>query len=131
MTREELVRGVAEKAEIKKSEASKAVSAIFEIMKESLGKGEPVQMIGFGSFRVSQRTERKGRNPRTGEGITIPAAKVVKFTAGKALKEAVGSKKKEAPKQKKKNKRVIAWRRSQSHIPSPGTLAYPRIKEDR
>ncbi len=105
MTREDLVKGVAEKAEIKKSEASKAVSAIFEIMKESLGKGEAVQMIGFGSFRVSQRTERKGRNPRTGEGITIPAAKVVKFSAGKALKEAVDAKKKEAPKPKQKKKK--------------------------
>jgi nucleoid DNA-binding protein len=88
-----LVKEVVEQAGVTKAGASKAVDAIFDAIQHSLKKGEPVALIGFGSFKVSKRNARTGRNPRTGEAISIPETIVPTFSAGKALKEAVNQKK--------------------------------------
>ena len=89
MNKTELVAAVAEKTELTKKDATKAVEAVFETIQETLANGEKVQLIGFGNFEVRDRAARKGRNPQTGEEIEIPASKVPAFKAGKALKEAV------------------------------------------
>lgn len=89
MNKTELINAVAEKTELTKKEAGKAVDAVFETVMDSLSEGEKVQIIGFGNFEVRDRSARKGRNPQTGEEIQIAASKVPAFKAGKALKEAV------------------------------------------
>ncbi len=89
MNKSELISVVAEKADMTKKDTEKVVSAVFESIEESLGKGEKVQVIGFGTFDVRARKEREGRNPATGEAIQIPAVKVPVFKAGKALKDSV------------------------------------------
>ncbi|AFM39180.1 bacterial nucleoid DNA-binding protein [Desulfosporosinus acidiphilus SJ4] len=89
MNKAELVSAVAEKAEMSKKDAEKAVSAVFATIEESLAQNEKVQLVGFGTFEVKERAERTGRNPQTKETIIIPAAKVPGFKAGKALKDAV------------------------------------------
>jgi DNA-binding protein HU-beta len=89
LNKAELVSAVAEKADMSKKDAEKAVKAVFEVIEESLAQSEKVQLVGFGTFEVKERAERTGRNPRTKEAITIPAAKVPGFKAGKALKDAV------------------------------------------
>ena len=93
MNKESLVKEVAEQAGVTKTDASKAFDAIFEAIQGSLKKGESVNLIGFGSFKVSTRNARTGRNPRTGEPLSIPETIVPSFSAGKALKEAVNQKK--------------------------------------
>jgi DNA-binding protein HU-beta len=92
MNKETLINEVAEQAEITKSDASKAIEAIFDGIQDSLAKGEPVSLIGFGSFKVSKRNARTGRNPRTGEPISIPETIVPSFSAGKTLKETINQK---------------------------------------
>lgn len=92
MNKETLINEVAEQAEITKSDASKAIEAIFDGIQDSLTKGEPVSLIGFGSFKVSKRNARTGRNPRTGEPISIPETIVPSFSAGKTLKETINQK---------------------------------------
>ena len=89
MNKAELVSAVAEKADMSKKDAEKAVKAVFEVIEESLAQSEKVQLVGFGTFEVKDRAERTGRNPQTKETILIPAAKVPGFMAGKALKDAV------------------------------------------
>lgn len=89
MTRTELVANVAEKSGITKKDADKVLSAVFESIKQALVEGDKVQVIGFGTFEIRNRSARKGRNPQTGEEIDIPASKLPSFKAGKALKEAV------------------------------------------
>lgn len=89
MNKAELVSAVAEKADMSKKDAEKAVKAVFDVIEESLAQSEKVQLVGFGTFEVKERAERTGRNPQTKEAITIPAAKVPGFKAGKALKDAV------------------------------------------
>ena len=89
MNKAELVSAVAEKADMSKKDAEKAVSAIFATIEQSLAQSEKVQLVGFGTFEVKDRAERTGRNPQTKETILIPAAKVPGFKAGKALKDAV------------------------------------------
>lgn len=89
MNKAELVAAVAEKTNLSKKDAEKAVSSVFSAIEESLAKNEKVQLVGFGTFEVKDRAERTGRNPQTKEVITIPAAKVPGFKAGKALKDAV------------------------------------------
>lgn len=89
MNKAELVSAVAEKADMSKKDAEKAVKAVFEVIEESLAKSEKVQLVGFGTFEVKERAARTGRNPQTKEEIHIPAAKVPGFKAGKALKDAV------------------------------------------
>ncbi|HLR08138.1 MAG TPA: HU family DNA-binding protein [Bacillota bacterium] len=89
MNKTDLINAVAEKSELSKKDAAKAVDAVFESVMESLKKGEKVQLIGFGNFEVRERSARKGRNPQTGEEIEIPASRVPAFKPGKALKESV------------------------------------------
>ncbi|MFE4036237.1 MULTISPECIES: HU family DNA-binding protein [Priestia] len=89
MKKAELIEAVASKSELTKQEAKKAVEALFETITTTLAKGEKVQLVGFGTFEVRERAERTGRNPQTGEEITIPATKVPGFKVGKELKEAV------------------------------------------
>jgi DNA-binding protein HU-beta len=93
MNRTELVEIIAEKAELTKSTAVRALDAIFEAITDSLGSGEPVALVNFGTFYAKWTAERKGRNPQTGEEIKIKATKRVGFKAGKALKEAVNDEK--------------------------------------
>ncbi|MDZ7835359.1 MAG: HU family DNA-binding protein [Alkalibacterium sp.] len=85
----ELIEKVASSADLTKKDATAAVEAVFESIKDTLADGEKVQIIGFGNFEVRDRAARKGRNPQTGEEIQIPATKVPAFKAGKALKDAV------------------------------------------
>lgn len=89
MTKIELVAAVAQKAELSKKDSEKAVNAVVEAITEALAQGDKVQLVGFGTFEVKARAERKGINPRTKEEITIPASKLPAFKAGKALKDSV------------------------------------------
>ena len=94
MTKAELVDAVRDGAGIGKGQAEAAVEAFLDAVRKCLKKGEKLTLTGFGTFSVSNRKARTGRNPQTGEAIKIKAAKAPKFTAGKSLKEAVGGKKK-------------------------------------
>ena len=89
MNKAELIAAVAEKSGISKKDAEKAVTATFDAITEELVAGGKVALVGFGSFDVKTRAERVGRNPRTREEITIPAARTPQFKAGKALQDAV------------------------------------------
>ncbi len=89
MNRSDLVAKIAEKSELSKKDAEKAVGAFIETVTEALASGDKVQLIGFGSFEVRERKERSGRDPRSGKAITIPACSSPAFKAGKALKDAV------------------------------------------
>jgi DNA-binding protein HU-beta len=92
MNRAELIDMIADKAELTKAAAERALGALLDSITTSLKKDEPVVLVNFGTFVVRQRAARKGRNPQTGQEIKIKAAKVVGFKAGKALKEAVKDK---------------------------------------
>jgi DNA-binding protein HU-beta len=94
MTKQELVDCIAKQAELSKKDAGEALDAFLDAVKAALKKGDKLALTGFGTFSVSTRKARKGRNPRTGAQITIKAAKVPKFTAGKGLKDAVAGTKK-------------------------------------
>ncbi|MGG1369508.1 HU family DNA-binding protein [Priestia megaterium] len=89
MNKTELVDAVATQAELSKQDAKKAVEALFETISNTLAKEEKIQLIGFGTFEVRERAARTGRNPQTGEEMTIPASKVPAFRPGKELKAAV------------------------------------------
>ncbi|SEO92658.1 MULTISPECIES: HU family DNA-binding protein [Propionispora] len=89
MNKTELVASVAEKSDLTKKDAEKAINALFTTIEEALAQNDKVQVIGFGTFEVKTREERKGRNPQTGAEITIPASKNPVFKAGKGLKDAV------------------------------------------
>lgn len=89
MNKSELVAAVAEKTDMSKKDAEKAVVAVFSAIEEALANNEKVQLVGFGTFEVKERAERTGLNPQTKEKIVIPASKVPGFKAGKALKDAV------------------------------------------
>lgn len=102
MNKTELVKALAEKAEITQKDAAKVLDAVVETIQEALAKGEKVQIIGFGSFEVRDRKERKVISPATGEEILVPATKVPAFKPGKSLKEAVAAQAKPATKAKKK-----------------------------
>ena len=97
MNKTELVAAIAEKAELSKKDAEKALKAFTETVAEQLKNGDKIQLVGFGTFEVSERPEREGRNartgqnPQTGKAIEIPASKAPKFKAGKALKDTVNS----------------------------------------
>ena len=91
MNKTELIAAVAEKAEISKKDAEKAVKAFTDVVSEELVKGGKVQLVGFGTFEVSERASREGRNPKTGNPMTIAASKTPKFKAGKALKDMVNA----------------------------------------
>jgi DNA-binding protein HU-beta len=89
MNKTELIAAIAEQAELSKK---KALKAFVDIVGEELKKGEKVQMVGFGTFEVSERPAREGRNPQTGASMVIEASKAPKFKAGKALKDLVNNK---------------------------------------
>ena len=89
MTKTELVAVIAENAELSKKDAEKALSATIAAITDAMVSGDKVQLVGFGTFEVRAREARKGKNPRTGEEITIAASKVPAFKAGKALKDTV------------------------------------------
>ena len=91
MNKTELVAAIAEQAEISKKDAEKALKAFTDVVAEELKKGEKIQLVGFGTFEVSTRAAREGRNPQTGETMKIEASKAPKFKAGKALKDMVNA----------------------------------------
>ena len=91
MNKTELVAAIAEQAEISKKDAEKALKAFTDVVAEELKKGEKIQLVGFGTFEVSERAAREGRNPQTGKTMKIEACKAPKFKAGKALKDAVNA----------------------------------------
>lgn len=91
MNKNDLIANIAQKAELSKADAGKALDALIDAVKETLAKGEDVALVGFGTFKLRSRAARTGRNPRTNEEIKIPASKVPAFTAGKALKDHVNS----------------------------------------
>ncbi len=89
MTKADLINVVAQKTELTKKDSDQAVTAALEAITEALAAGDKVSIVGFGTFEVKARAERKGINPRTKEEITIAASKLPSFKAGKALKDAV------------------------------------------
>jgi DNA-binding protein HU-beta len=89
VTKSELVDQVADRAELTKQDALRAVDAVLNTVEDALRRGSEVTVAGFGKFHVSDRGARKGVNPRTGERIEIPASRVPRFTAGSGLKSAV------------------------------------------
>ena len=91
MNRTELVAAMAEKTQLSKKDADLALKAFIDVVSEEMQKGEKVQLVGFGTFEVSERAARQGRNPKTGETMTISASKSPKFKAGKALKDLVNA----------------------------------------
>ncbi len=91
MNKAELVAAIVEQTGLKKADAEKGLAAFQDVVKAELAKGGKVQLVGFGTFEVSERPEREGRNPRTGENMKIASAKVPKFKAGKAFKDSVNA----------------------------------------
>ncbi|MCB6203759.1 MULTISPECIES: HU family DNA-binding protein [Lachnospiraceae] len=91
MNKTELVAAIAEQAELSKKDSEKALKAFVDVVTAELKKGEKIQLVGFGTFEVSERAAREGRNPQTGKTMKIAACKAPKFKAGKALKDAVNA----------------------------------------
>ena len=91
MNKTELVAAMAEQAGVSKKDAEKVLKAFTDVVIDELKNGMKVQLVGFGTFEVSQRAEREGRNPLTGKDIKIPASKAVKFKAGKVFKDALNA----------------------------------------
>lgn len=89
MNKSELIEAIAQEADISKAAAQKALDAATNAVTTALKQGDTVTLVGFGTFYVGERAERQGRNPKTGEPLTIAAAKTPKFRAGKALKDAL------------------------------------------
>ena len=92
MNKADLVAAMAEKAGVSKKDAEASLKAFTDVVAEELKKGEKIQLVGFGTFEVSERAAREGRNPQTGETMKIEASKSPKFKAGKALKDMVNGK---------------------------------------
>jgi DNA-binding protein HU-beta len=89
MNKAELVSAIADKTALSKKDAENAIKAFTDVVAEELKKGQKIQLVGFGTFEVSERAARTGRNPQTGKEMKIPASKAPKFKAGKALKDAI------------------------------------------
>ena len=89
MNQADLIAAVAAHANLTKADAGKAVEALVGTITGALKRGDEVRIVGFGTFGISERGERQGRNPQTGEAITIAASRAAKFTAGKAVKDAL------------------------------------------
>ena len=89
MNKTEVIAAMAEQTELSKKDAEAALKAFVDVVSEELKKGEKVQLVGFGTFEVSERAAREGRNPATGEAMTIKASKAPKFKAGTALKDLI------------------------------------------
>lgn len=90
MNKADLINAVAAKTEVSKKETEAVITATLDAITAAMQEGDKVQLVGFGSFEVKARAEREGRNPATGETITIPASKIPTFKAGKALRDIVG-----------------------------------------
>ena len=91
MNKTELIAAIAEKAELSKKDSEKALKAFVDVVTEELKKDHKIQLVGFGTFEVSERSARTGRNPQTGEEMEIAACKAPKFKAGKAFKDAINA----------------------------------------
>ena len=91
MNKTELVAAIADEAGLSKKDAEKALKAFTDVVTEELKKGEKVQLVGFGTFEVSERAAREGRNPQTGAAMKIAASKAPKFKADKALKDLINA----------------------------------------
>ena len=91
MNKTELVEAMAKQAGLSKKDTEKALKAFTDTVAKTLKKGDKVQLVGFGTFEVSERAERTGRNPQSGKEMVIPASKAPKFKAGKALKDMVNA----------------------------------------
>ena len=91
MNKEELVQEISKKSKVTQKEANEVLSALIETVQKTVSKGKKVTLVGFGTFEVSERAAREGRNPQTNETMTIPASKAPKFKAGKALKDALNA----------------------------------------
>ncbi|MBS5520958.1 MAG: HU family DNA-binding protein [Clostridiales bacterium] len=91
MNKAELIAAMAEKAELSKKDSEKALKAFIDVVTDELVKGEKIQLVGFGTFEVSERPAREGRNPQTGATMEIKASKAPKFKAGKALKDIINA----------------------------------------
>ncbi len=89
MNKAELIAAVADKADISKADAGKAIDSLFEVVGKALKKKDKVSLVGFGTFMVRERAARTGRNPKTGTPLKIKASKTPSFKAGKALKDAI------------------------------------------
>jgi DNA-binding protein HU-beta len=89
VNKSELIEKVAERADLNKASAARAVDAVFDSITQALRAGETINLVGFGTFSVGERAARSGRNPRTGETIDIAASRNPRFKAGKGLKDAV------------------------------------------
>ena len=89
MNKTELIAEICDQTELSKKDVEAVLNSFMDVVTKELSKGEKIQLVGFGTFEVSERAARTGRNPSTRETIEIPAAKVPKFKAGKALKDAV------------------------------------------
>jgi DNA-binding protein HU-beta len=89
MNKSELIDAVSEKSKLTKADTDRAFKAFVDVISEAMAKGDQVALVGFGTFLVRERQARSGRNPRTGETISIASAKIPSFKAGKALKDAV------------------------------------------
>ena len=97
MTKAELVEDVARAAELTKKDAERLVEIVFESIIETLNQGEKIELRGFGSFRVRERGARRGRNPKTGDPVDIPAKRVPYFKPGKEMKELINEQTQDAP----------------------------------
>ena len=93
MNKSELIQSIAESADLSKAKAEHALNAFISTITDAMSKKDEVVLVGFGSFKVSERSARTGRNPQTGDVMQVPASKVVKFKVGKQLKDAVNGKK--------------------------------------
>lgn len=91
MNKTELIATIADRAEMNKVDAEKALKAFIDIITDEMKNGRKIQLVGFGTFEISERAARTGKNPQTGESIEIAASKAPKFKAGKALKDAVNA----------------------------------------
>ena len=89
MNKEELVKEVSKKAKVSQKATADIIAATLETIEKTVSKGKKVTLVGFGTFEVSERAAREGRNPQTGETMKIAACKAPKFKAGKALKDAI------------------------------------------
>jgi DNA-binding protein HU-beta len=130
VTKADLVSGVATAAEVTKAEAEKVLTAFFDAVKTNAKKGNKVAWPGFGSFTVTQRAARKGRNPRTGAPVRIKASKAVKFTPSLALKDAVNNRRPaaaktaaKAPAKKTAAKKATAKKTAAKKAPAKKTAA--------
>ena len=102
MNKSELITAIADKSGLNKKDSENMLQAFEDVVSEELANGGKIQLVGFGAFNVTERKERTGRSPQTGEEITIPASKAVRFKAGKNLKDLVNTEPEEDKKNKKK-----------------------------